>query len=248
MYKLIIRQFVLVLFIGVLSLLVTSDVQAIGFKISPIRYDLEANPGQTLKEILTVQNKGPGSKSEFLVKDFLGRDESGAPMFVDGLEGSKEGFALSEWISFPEETTFRRDETKDIPFSIKIPKDAEPGSHYASIFVQQKSGDVEGSSVGTISRVGALIFIKVAGDIKEDGKIIDFNVPSELMDDENIAFSVTIENTGNIHLIPKGKVYLKDESGNILKEVGTEPVFNVYGGIEKMKLVDYIRFNVAKNN
>ncbi len=111
------------------------QVEAIGFKISPIRYEVEGKPGDSITRKIQVTNKGLGGKAEMLVQDFLGRDESGSPVFVDTPKGDTSSFTLSSWVNFPEELKFNEEEKKEIIFTIDIPVDAEPGGHYATLFV-----------------------------------------------------------------------------------------------------------------
>ncbi len=62
--------------------------------------------------------------------------------------------------------------------NIAIPADAEPGGRFASVLVSSEPFNstipADESRARTISRLGALYFIRVAGPVKEDANLKDF--------------------------------------------------------------------------
>ncbi|MCD5375043.1 hypothetical protein LR010_01160, partial [Candidatus Gracilibacteria bacterium] len=66
--------------------------------------------------------------------------------------------------------------------------------------------------------------------------------------DFNIDFSFPINNTGNTHIKPTGKIVLKDENGDIIKAIGKETLSNDSGAVTGVNIVDYIPINDQDGN
>ncbi|MDD3646413.1 MAG: zinc ribbon domain-containing protein [Candidatus Gracilibacteria bacterium] len=87
-------------------------------------------------------------------------------------------------------------------------------------------------------------FEDIINGLKGDKKDNTNTQTGETQDrDFNISFEIPIENTGNTHIKPSGKIILVDENGNELKEVGKEIITNDKGAIIGEKIVDYIPIN-----
>jgi hypothetical protein len=69
--------------------------------------------------------------------------------------------------------------SKDIPFLVRVPEDAEPGGHYAAILLGNQPPK-ENSEMVRVLRVSSLdrlacFFSRVQGDIQERGWIREFS-------------------------------------------------------------------------
>lgn len=74
------------------------------------------------------------------------------------------------------------------------------------------------------------------------------NEPSLFWDDFSVDFSFPIENKGNTHIKPIGKIVLKDENNQILKAIWKEVIVNDRWAIIWEKIVDYIPINDQQGN
>ena len=63
------------------------------------------------------------------------------------------------------------------------------------------------------------------------------------MNDFSVDFQIPIKNTGNVHIRPKGRITLLDETGTPLKAIGRESIVDDNGVVISESTVDYIPLN-----
>lgn len=81
----------------------------------------------------------------------------------------------------------------------------------------------------------------------QDDEITNIEPPL-FSDDFNVNFSFPINNKGNTHIKPKGKITLKDENGKVIKAIGKETISNDRWAIIWEEIVDYIPINDQDGN
>lgn len=181
--------------------------------ISPI-LELEADPGTVQPGVVKVYNET--NNSLFLVssvEEFTAGDEEGQPIYIP--LGNRADFL--DWFSVGEETlTLAPGQAAVVPFTVGIPDNAVPGGYYATIFwedVPPQRGDA--GNVGVRGKVGTLIFLRVNGDVVEQGEILEFGT----RDNQTtffqlpVIFTARIANQGNVHLRPQGTITLRNMLG-----------------------------------
>lgn len=234
-----------------------SFVFAAGVSISPLKfeYTVEANKGQSGK--VKVTNDTDSALTLYTSKeDFIAGDESGTPTFVKAKDKTTDEFALSNWISLSEDHfTLAKGESKEVSFTVTIPKNAEPGGHYGAIFFAPAPKD--GSKVSVVQRIGALILINVPGSVEVNGTMSGFLVGTKkdntfTEESEFNSFPVTFEtrfqNAGNVHIKPTGKIEIYDEAGKLITNVGREALYTPQGAYIGDILTDYIPVNDGLGN
>lgn len=180
--------------------------QATALTISPAKIILSANPGETIETEMRVGNDLDQTATFYPVFEGYTVRDGEEPVFYP------KDFGLPIWIeTLPSQLIAGPKETKSVTIKIKVPKDAPPGGHYAVIFwstapPKQKGG----SGVGIITRVGALVFLEVSGDIAEEGEIVDFKSTKKIIRNLPIGFGYAFQNKGNVHLRPEGEVIIKN--------------------------------------
>ncbi|HSE61323.1 MAG TPA: hypothetical protein VLA88_03435 [Candidatus Saccharimonadales bacterium] len=191
------------------------------FSISPPLIELKADRGQTVTTKIRLTNV---SNDELLIKvqfnDFGAKDETGAPNIIfDDTKGTT--YSLRNWIGSPAPFKVKSKETKTVEFPIQVPKDAEPGGHYATIRFTGTSTAIEDSGVALNASIGALVLMQVAGDIKEDAAIADFfstasSSQTNFFESAPIGFVERIKNNGNVHIKPTGVIEVKNMFGSTI--------------------------------
>ena len=111
---------------------------------------------------------------------------------------------IAEWITIVENAqgALVPQEKHEVKFRITVPEDAPAGGQYAGLLVSLEnnpSGTTEGISVANKSRIAVLLYSKVAGETREEGYVLENNVPSLFLG-QPIKTSSLIENTGNVHI------------------------------------------------
>lgn len=202
------KSILAILSILVFSVFLTGRVFAL--TISPPRMKLRGNPGTNVEGILALFNEQKEAKTFYSsTQNFEARGESGAPYFLPERKG------LATWISVENQVTLEAGERKTIPFTIAIPKNAEPGGHFAAIFwstsppVSQKPGEV---AIG--GKLGALILLSVAGETKGGGGLLEFGTEDgRFLTSLPIVFVYRFSNDGADRIKPDGEIKIKNIIG-----------------------------------
>jgi len=186
-----------------------------GMIISPVLIEREAEPGDVLSLSIKVNNL-EGDK-EGIIYPFATNfvpdpDEGGSPQFSqDSVPGS-----FSSWVSFPLDQVYVAiGERKEIFFTITVPQNADPGTHFGAVILSRESPapEGEGPSVGATYEVGTIVLIKVAGEVFEEGSFIFFATSRRWYESPPVTFEARFENTGNVHLQPTGIIEIFNMAG-----------------------------------
>ena len=220
MIKRIIYTILLFLFITS-PILVLADSDGMKMTITPPLIKNNMNPGQLWKSAIKIVNNNSHEITIHTeVLDFKGGKDNGTVEFLEKKEKKDDEkistHLLSEWIIMDSEPiTIPAFKSKEISFIIDVPKDAEPGGHYAAILAGVNPPDkkIIGSVTKVSSLLASLILLNVQGDIKEEGKIRDFSTKKIVYPEANIDFNLRFQNTGNVHIQPQGEI----------------DIFNMYG-------------------
>lgn len=205
--------------------------QGLSITIAPPLFQINLQPGETWSSGITVINNNMYDLTLYAEPtSFEPSGESGRPVFLSTPSGDTEeaentAHTLASWITVPEQgITIEREKTYVLPLTIRVPKDAAPGGHYAAVLIGNRApqgSSVEGGSVNVTSSVASLIFLSVAGDVIEKGRIRDFVTEKSVYETPEANLSLRFENQGNVHLLPKGNIVIYNMFGKVR---GTIPV------------------------
>lgn len=205
--------FLMALLIGVLILPLAGQAVT----VSPPLIEIDANKGDTINQTLKVRNEAAEPAVYYLSAErFVAGGEEGTPQFVG------EDVGLATWINFPvKAVTVPGGETVEIPFTINVPDYAGPGGQYAAVFLSTLPPDkaAGGSQVQIASKIGSLILVRIAGEIKEGAEVKEFKTAADSYNSLPVNFTARVENTGNIHVKPMGTVLIKNMFGSIAGQV-----------------------------
>lgn len=188
--------------------------------VSPVKIDVTADPGQTVTGELTLLNEEQASTTFYSsFENFEAQGESGNPSFVPGHEG------LASWVTAPEKVTLGIGEKKVIPFNIKVPADAEAGGHFAAVFWSTVPPEEGAGKVSVGAKVGTLLLLKVSGDIKEGGGILEFSSTDKKSVFQTLPISLfyRFQNSGSDRVKPIGNVVVKNMFGGTVATIDANP-------------------------
>ncbi|TAL48895.1 hypothetical protein EPN83_02970 [Patescibacteria group bacterium] len=203
------------------------------FVVAPAKIELSLFPGETRTIQLTVVNRsGAPKRFQVAAEDFTAAREPGQVLVLLGDELSTR--TLRNFLSFPErEFALEHGKRVTLPVVISLPPQIEPGGHFASVLVSMEPGD--GASLGgkvssgarLVARIGTLLFVTVPGDVKEEGKLKDFEVAGgkKFFFSPRIPFRMLSENTGSVHLNPYGGIKVKNLFGKTVGVAVVDPWF-----------------------
>ncbi len=157
----------------------TSSFASIDLNVSPIRYELEGAPGQTITQTAKLINNSSNSYTiTTAASDFEADNSSGTPVFVRRSELVYPDQQLSSWISFSDAGFVIGPQTiKEITFDINIPTNATPWGHYGAIFFKNNTYDNSGN-IGLKLDYGIIILLNVDGEITSTGTVAPVNISS----------------------------------------------------------------------
>ncbi len=205
------------------------------FVVGPTKVELSIEPGQERQIELMVTNRmGERRVFNFEIEDARGSTD---PTETVVLLGDDRGpYSLKDYIKIPELSfELEQGERARIPVTVSIPQDAQPGGLYGSVLVTTTSipgkgeGDGGGAKAGSVivSRIGALFFVTVPGDVLREGALSKFTtIPAKkFFTGGPIRFQVLFENSGSVHLNPAGEISIKNILGEEVGVVKAEPWF-----------------------
>ena len=189
-----------------------------GLSISPLTFELTANPGDVLTNKLKVYNP---SSSAIIVKmeaeDFKAVGETGKVVVAPEENIT---YSLKRWVRIePAEFTLEPKEQKFVDFIIEVPGNAEPGGKYGSVLAT--TGGVMGDKLtGTTiaQKVGALLLLTISGPVQESLTVKEFSAP-HFLEYGPVPFLIRFENIGTVHVRPRGFVTITDWRGKKVADV-----------------------------
>jgi len=187
---------------------------------SPAKLEISGDAGTTLTGIIELYNEKETSQTLFTsYENFESSDDSGAPRFVGGGEG------LATWLNANDVITLGPKERSEIPYTISIPTDAEPGGYFAALFFGTQPPAAQGGEVSIGGRLGVLMLLRVNGDVPESAGILDFASLDEKksFNKTPVTFSYRFSNTGGDRVVPKGTIELKNTFGVVRDTIDPNP-------------------------
>jgi len=157
-----------------------NDVAAQGgsrITVSPLNFELTANPGDTVTNTVRISNPGSSAITiQMEVEDFAVVGEAGQ-VVVEPAE--TETYSLAGWVQVtPDLFTLRPGEHQIVEFSVQVPVNAEPGGHYGSILASTIAATGEGfTGAAFAQKVGSLVLLSVSGEVVEELNVKEFTGP-----------------------------------------------------------------------
>ncbi len=176
--------------------------------VSPPRVEIAGDPGAILQGEIELFNEQEGDRTFYTTfENFESSGDSGAPRFI----GAKDG--LATWITAEDKVILESGKRIVVPFSIAIPKNAEPGGHFAAIFFgSQEPGSQGGGQVSVGGKIGVLMLLRVSGEILEGGGLLEFTAKEKqkLFSVLPVTFLYRINNVGGDRVVPLGEIKIKN--------------------------------------
>jgi hypothetical protein len=222
-----------------------------GFQVSPVITEETINPGESITTTIRVYNPTQGDiTAKIIVNDFEAAvDESGQPRVIFEVDQVAPANSFRKLVG-DLGTVFIKaggEATVDVPIS--VPEGSSPGGYYGA--VRFEPTEVDEGNVSLTASVGSLFLITVPGDLEEGLQLVEFTAAKKgsngrffIGGAEDIQISTRLENTGNIHVKPFGKVQITDRKGNVVEQYefnNSEPRSNVLPDSTR-KFVDEIEY------
>jgi hypothetical protein len=183
-----------------------------GLKLSPAFHEERVDPGSIYTHAVTVTNLSNVDRTYYLLTEDIEKlDENNQPVFSDNVPTS---YQLSKWVVLPSESIeLKAGETKSVPFTIRVPQSASPGSHFGGIFFDLEPQRLRTVGTGVGIRVGTILSLRISGEVTEELVLREFSTDKFVYSEPTVIFDTKIENLGNVLMRPAGFLEITDMFG-----------------------------------
>jgi hypothetical protein len=188
--------------------------------VSPVSLDYSPKPGDVIQDKVTIHNNGTEALNLSLSVSKMSVDAQGNVSPAEIVPGDP----AAKWIKFnTSKITAPVKEWYEVPFTINIPSDAAYGNYFALVF----SAETQKPGTGT-TLVQSNVLIPVLLNVQKEGAlrqavITEFRVNKFVSEYLPVDFSVTVKNTGNLHVHPRGNLFIKGTSQKDLAKLEVNP-------------------------
>lgn len=177
--------------------------------ISPVKTEIDVNPGTKIVKEITLTYNGTGKATiSTEAQDFVADASGEKPSFVS--EDKKSPYSMSSWIKIkPGNFILEPGKKKTAIVTIKVPRFAEPGGHYAAAIFS--AVPPAGSQTSVYAKIGSLFLLRVTGNEVEVGRA-NLMLP-RFVQGGPVNFKTFFENQGNVHVKPKGSIIITPVRG-----------------------------------
>jgi hypothetical protein len=176
------------------SLAVPAAAEA-AFSVGPSVHELSLRPGEARVGSFQVKTRRDPGRFVVEIEDVLQRPDGG--LVYARPSGSR--FSASSWIEvFPRSFAGRPSRVQPVEYRVRVPRDAEPGDHVASLTVKRLPPRGE-RGVTTIQAVSVRLTVRVAGRRRESVVIESLEAPT-LAGRGPVTVGGRLRNTGNVRL------------------------------------------------
>lgn len=189
----------------------------VSVEVSPLRVELQAGPGATATQAVTVSNAGTEAIRVRARLTDWGLSRDGSPQF----EGTPEGgpYSATDWVRIaPPEQVLEPGREGTVRFSLAVPADAAPAGYRTAIlfeFNPAAEPAAGGRQVQFRSRIATLIYVNV-GAPPVDVELTDLRIRPGPEQTQVIAI---LANTSRRSVRTKGTLTLFDAAGTAVREV-----------------------------
>ncbi|WP_426512028.1 hypothetical protein ACPPVO_16210 [Dactylosporangium sp. McL0621] len=169
------------------------------------------DPGQAVTEHMAVRNLGKASATFALSAADGYLTDKGRFNMLPADQPSKDG---GTWIAVRQNVTVGPNETKVVPFTITVPRDAAPGDHPAGIAASVFSSS---GTVSVDSRVGFRVMLRASGTVtpkvSADRLTVRYERSWNPLRSGTLHIGYSTTNTGNIRVEPRARAEVTELFG-----------------------------------
>jgi len=189
-----------------------------GYRLSPVRTDLNIDKGSSDTVTVYIQNASSAVENlQVVIDDFQApTNETGYPsLLLNGSQAPTHSFKQFTTVLNPT-FTLQPNQQEAVNVLIKIPPNAISGGYYGAIrfFPVGVTGN---KNVNLSASIASLVLITVPGNLKEQVSIVGFGVSQGsstvthdfFLSNKNLQAITRFKNSGNVQEQPFGKIQLK---------------------------------------
>jgi hypothetical protein len=166
-----------------------------------------------------TNNTGEPLEFALSTTDFGSLDESGGVLFIGKQEKSLNyRYGLTSWMTLGQDRiVVDPNETEKVPITIENKESLSPGGHYGAILATPTNTGSDPKKVAINQVLTTLLFVKKQGGEVYRLGLQDIKVQSHLFTAPS-GISLRFQNSGNVHVIPRGLITVTDPGGRVIKQ------------------------------
>jgi len=203
-----------------------ASASSLQVSVDPLRIEFTASPGETLKGTLRFWNGTDGELPVHLeAVDVSQQDEEGHAAVAEENAAN----SLKAWVKaqIPDLNVYPKAEIP-LDFSIAVPANADPGSHWGEILVITAPPDQSNGTAAQVG-IGVILLVRVLGEATEKLELESVSAP-RFTESPPIALEARFRNDGTVHEAPQGTIEVRNMFGSLVA-TSTLPVRNVLPGV-----------------
>jgi len=180
--------------------------EGISLTTTPVTLNLVVKPGQRVTRDLQLKNNGSEPiQIKMVLQHFSAEGDEGHAIITE----PKRGDPSTEWVSFsPTSFEAKPGVFNTVKMTIDMPKGASQGYYYAVVF-QPVLPTPATPGTSTIKGSNAiLVLVDTQSGTDRQVDIADFSVGKRVYEFLPVTFTVTMRNSGNIHVAPTGNIFI----------------------------------------
>ena len=195
---------------------------------SPLPINLNVTPGSTVSAPIKIKNDGNQSEDlKVTLMKFKADPVTGATI----LSERQPSDSYFDWVTFSDPTfTLQPNEWKTITAKFNVPPTASFDYYYAVVFFRANQ-TVQPGDRQTVLNGGTATLVLLTADVanaKKELTLDSFSVNKSIFEFLPADFSIKIKNTGNVHIIPHGNIFISQDGKNTIT---TLDVNNTQGSV-----------------
>jgi hypothetical protein len=201
---------------------------------SPLPINLAGPPGSTLTADIRVKNGGTATeKLKVTLMKFSAYGEAGKPAIADRGPGD----SYFDWVSFSPQTFDAQPNVwQTVKMTIKLPKTAAFGYYYAAAFsLGSPPPQASGKQNIVLGSTAVLVLVDAqAPGEQRAASVTSFTADHRFYEFLPATFTVKLHNSGNIHLIPTGNIFIS-KGGKAVATLGVNTALgNILPGTNRI--------------
>jgi len=177
---------------------------------SPLPISLKVAPGTSTSAQIKVKNDGNVTENiKVSLMKFKADEKTGAPTLGEREQGDE----FFDWVTFSENAfALSPNEWKTITATFNVPPTAAFGYYYAVVFSRAEESVAKGDRQTVITGGMATLILLEAQvpNAKREIQVENFGVDKKIYEFLPVNFSVKLRNTGNVHVAPRGNIFINN--------------------------------------
>jgi hypothetical protein len=200
-----------------------------GISLSPFLQQITIQPADAGKNFTLTLTNHTDNLQELSLKasDFGSLNDTGG-VLLEGSNDYTRKYGLTSWLSLATDTVvLPARQSKEIAVTIQNRDSLQPGGHYGAVVASVNSLDkATGNHVAINQQLLSLILVDKVGGEHYDLKLTTLGHDGNWL---HLARTVRLQfqNPGNVHVVPRGIVKLKNPAGKVLAQgmINTESAY-----------------------